>query len=82
MLPLTKRQAEVYRYILKHCQKHGAGPSLRDIGKRFGIGSPNGVVSNIKALTRKGWIVAGGKGQARMVRPVCGYSVQAVKGKA
>ena len=39
MLPLTKRQREIFDYLNEFIQKHGYAPSLEEIGKRFGLSS-------------------------------------------
>lgn len=52
---LSKRQQEILDFIRER-QNGGTSPSVRDIGARFGIGSPNGVMCHIKALEKKGYI--------------------------
>lgn len=56
-LPLTKRQAQILRWIERYMAKHRWAPSIRDIGEGMGIASPNGVVCHLRALEAKGWIV-------------------------
>lgn len=53
---LTRRQRDVYEYIRDLIRDRGYGPTVREIGARFGIGSPNGVVSHLRALEKKGFI--------------------------
>ena len=53
---LTRRQGDVYEYIRTTIHQRGFGPTVREIGKRFNILSPNGVVSHLKALEKKGYI--------------------------
>ena len=53
---LTKRQQEIFDFIKRYSSDHGYPPTVREIGKRFGIGNPNGVVCHLKALVRKGRI--------------------------
>lgn len=53
---LTKRQKEVYEFILDKIQTRGYGPTVREIGSEFNIKSPNGVMCHLQALVRKGLI--------------------------
>jgi repressor LexA len=54
--PLTERQADVLAYIKQHIAAKHYQPSVREIGRHFGITSPNGVICHVKALERKGYI--------------------------
>lgn len=56
MEQLTKRQKMVYNFIRDKIQNRGYGPTVREIGQRFNIRSPNGVMCHLKALERKGLI--------------------------
>lgn len=53
---LTKRQASVYEFIRDKIVNRGYGPTVREIGERFDISSPNGVMCHLKALEKKGLI--------------------------
>lgn len=53
---LTKRQKAIYEYIRERIQSGGYAPTVREIGTRFGIQSPNGVMCHLRALTKKGFI--------------------------
>ena len=53
--PLTRRQQEIYDFLRCRIQK-GLPPTVREIGKEFGIRSPNGVMCHLKALEKKGLI--------------------------
>ena len=53
---LTKRQELILQYILDYVQKEGYPPSIREIGKDFGIGSLRGVTVRLAALERKSYI--------------------------
>ncbi len=53
---LTKRQRSVYEFIRDKIQNRGYGPTVREIGERFDISSPNGVMCHLKALEKKGLI--------------------------
>jgi SOS-response transcriptional repressor LexA len=52
--PPTPRQAEMLDFIRGHIRDHGFSPSVREIGAALGITSPNGVLSQIRALEKKG----------------------------
>lgn len=53
---LTKRQRAVYEFIRDKIHNRGYGPTVREIGERFRISSPNGVMCHLKALEKKGLI--------------------------
>lgn len=53
---LTKRQRAVFEFIRDKIQNRGYGPTVREIGQKFKISSPNGVMCHLKALEKKGLI--------------------------
>lgn len=53
---LTKRQRQIYEFIREKIETRGYGPTIREIGLRFDIKSPNGVMCHLKALDKKGYI--------------------------
>lgn len=53
---LTDRQREIYEFVREKIVNRGYGPTVREIGSRFGIKSPNGVMCHLKALEKKGLI--------------------------
>ncbi|MBM80422.1 MAG: hypothetical protein CMJ78_07490 [Planctomycetaceae bacterium] len=53
---LTKRQREIFEYICSCTDKNGFSPTVREIDDEFGIRSPNGVATHLKALEKKGFI--------------------------
>ena len=53
---LTARQKEIYEFLKDKILNRGYGPTVREIGKHFGIRSPNGVMCHLKALEKKGLI--------------------------
>jgi repressor LexA len=63
----TKRQAMILSWIAQHISRHGYQPSIREIGEKFRIRSPNGVVCHLKSLERKGLIDLN-KNTARAIR--------------
>ena len=54
---LTPRQREIYDFVKDRIENRGYGPTVREIGSRFGIRSPNGVMCHLKALEKKGLII-------------------------
>lgn len=76
---VTDRQEEVLAFIRKFMRKFSYPPTVRDIGKGLGIGSPNGVMCHLKALGKKGLLALPKKGESRTIRllekgtcPYCG----------
>ena len=53
---LTKRQKQIYDFIKDKILNRGYGPTVREIGRAYGIRSPNGVMCHLKALEKKGLI--------------------------
>lgn len=53
---LTKRQREILEFIEEKITRYGKSPTIREIGRRFGISSTNGVRSHLEALMKKGYI--------------------------
>lgn len=69
MKKLTKRQEQVFSYILECIQKRGRPPTIREIGSHLGISSTNGVRDHLLALRRKGYLMETPKGQGIEVAP-------------
>lgn len=63
--PLTARQAEILGWWRAYQDQNGVPPSWREIGRAFGIKSPNGVACHVKALVRKGYVRINGRGLSR-----------------
>lgn len=55
MKELTKRQHAVVNYIQSYIQDHGYPPTIREIGKNFGI-SVKAAFDHVRALKKKGII--------------------------
>lgn len=53
---LTKRQEDILNYIAAYIERERFPPSIREIGRDFGIGSLRGVTVHLDALERKGFI--------------------------
>lgn len=50
----SPRQQQVLDFILAHIREHGVSPTVREISRGVGIGSPNGVQCHLAALVKKG----------------------------
>lgn len=57
--PLSKRQADTLRYILRTLEEEGSIPSFRQIASHLGITAPT-VSDHVRALRRKGYLVGEG----------------------
>ena len=57
--PLTPLERKVYHYLLDFLAEHTYQPSLREIGRRFSIGSTKTVMNLLKRLETKGYIERG-----------------------
>ena len=53
---LTARQRAIYEFIRDLIRMRGYGPTVREVGTKFDIKSPNGVMCHLKALEKKGLI--------------------------
>ena len=56
MLPLTKRQRQIFDYLSEHIQQHNYAPSLEEIGHRFNLSSLATVHKHLTNLQEKGYI--------------------------
>lgn len=54
---LTIRQREILDFITESIRTNQRPPTVRGIGEKFGIKSPNGVICHLKALEKKGLII-------------------------
>ena len=65
MANLTRKQKEIYEFILAFTSEHGYPPSVREIGAAVGLKSPSTVHFHMKGLEEAGMIVkAEGKTRA------------------
>jgi repressor LexA len=55
-MPLTVRQEQVYRFLIRHLDRHGYAPTLQEIAAHLGISGNLGVLRHLKALERNGLI--------------------------
>ena len=54
--PLTKIERRILNYLVDYLKQHTYQPSIREIGKRFGIKSTKTVSEHLQALADKGYI--------------------------
>jgi repressor LexA len=66
---LTDRQKEILAYINQSIGERGFPPTLREIGRQFGIKSTNGVNDHLRALEKKGYLQREDM-KSRALRPV------------
>jgi len=66
---LTDRQKEILGYINQSIGERGFPPTLREIGRQFGIKSTNGVNDHLRALEKKGYLQREDM-KSRALRPV------------
>lgn len=69
---LTFRQRDIFDFIVDYARDFGCSPTVREIGDRFGITSPNGVQCHLRAMIRKGVIRR---------RENCARGIEIVNGK-
>jgi repressor LexA len=66
---LTDRQKEILAFINRSIGDSGYPPTLREIGRHFGIKSTNGVNDHLRALEKKGYLQREDM-KSRALRPV------------
>lgn len=54
--PLSKIEKRILNYLVEYLKQHTYQPSIREIGKRFGIKSTKTVSEHLQALADKGYI--------------------------
>ena len=53
---LTRKQADVLEFIKGCVERNGRTPTIREIGKHFGMRSTGSVRDVLGALKKKGWL--------------------------
>jgi repressor LexA len=56
MSELTERQREILTWIKQEIEIERVPPTVREIADRFQMSSPNGAMSHLRALERKGYL--------------------------
>lgn len=54
--PLTSLERRILDYLIEYLRRNTYQPSIREIGKRFGIKSTKTVSEYLQALADKGWV--------------------------
>lgn len=57
MHPRTRRQKEVYDYIVRYIERHGHEPSYQVIARQLGVSSKAGIGKHVKALEDQGLLL-------------------------
>ena len=52
----TKRQQEIYDFILRYSRRHGYPPTVREIGAEVGLASPSTVHGHLAKLEQAGYL--------------------------
>ena len=63
----TSRQLAVLRFIAEYLGRRGYAPSLREVMAAFGMRSTNGANDHLRALRRKGLLLAGPRATSRTI---------------
>ena len=66
MANLTRKQKEIYEFILAFTSEHGYPPSVREIGAAVGLKSPSTVHFHMKGLEEAG-VIAKAEGKTRAI---------------
>jgi repressor LexA len=53
---LSKRQSEIYDFVLEYVDEHGYPPTVREIGEAVGLASPSTVHAHLANLERAGYL--------------------------
>jgi repressor LexA len=53
---LSKRQREIFDFVVKYAEKHGYPPTVREIGEAVGLASPSTVHAHLANLERAGYL--------------------------
>ena len=53
---LSKRQREIYDFVLSYADRHGYPPTVREIGEAVGLASPSTVHAHLANLERAGYL--------------------------
>lgn len=68
---MTKKQSEIYEYIIGYMEKNLFSPTVREICEGVGLSSTSSVHSHLKKLEKQGYITTR-EAEPRTIRPI-GY---------
>ncbi|MBN1585737.1 transcriptional repressor LexA [Candidatus Uhrbacteria bacterium] len=76
---LTKRQTEIFNFIVDYVRERGYAPSYREIASELGMSSTATVHEHVKNLETKGYLADGGEGSRTIeVEPTITRMAQAI----
>lgn len=70
---MTKREEEIYNFIISYMKENLISPTVREIGKGVGLKSTSSVQMHLKKLEGSGYIISRNS-ESRTIRPV-GYKL-------
>ena len=53
---VSKRQSEIYDFVVRYVDRHGYPPTVREIGEAVGLASPSTVHAHLANLERAGYL--------------------------
>src|SRR5919198_115635 len=53
---VSKRQREIFDFVLRYVDRHGYPPTVREIGEAVGLASPSTVHAHLANLERAGYL--------------------------
>src|ERR671914_417262 len=53
---LSKRQRQIYDFVVRYADRHGYPPTVREIGEAVGLASPSTVHAHLANLERAGYL--------------------------
>ena len=72
--PMTERQGQVLREVVRYRDACGYAPTMREIGCAFGITSTNAISDHLRALERNGYLTREGERARSIVVTEKGYA--------
>lgn len=68
--PITARQRQIMHAVAEHVNRHGYGPTLRELAAAVGLRSPDTVAHHLRGLVDRG-LVTKAPGKARALGVGC-----------
>jgi SOS-response transcriptional repressor LexA len=66
-IEMTKRENDVYGFILDFRKQNRCSPSMREIAEGMGLHSASTVCVHIRSLIKKGWLIPYGQTKRRII---------------
>ena len=54
--PITKRQREIWQFVVSYHARNRIGCGVRDVMAAFGFASPQGALCHLVPLRSRGWV--------------------------